>query len=384
MGYLRLPSNVLVEESMYRRNKSSPKTTKEKKASVSNDVEEAHFHGDGAAAAEPEHRQRRVRWSWFVAAPLVACVLVSFFTLSRPPEQSLGWNNFEEDYHRRYRRAPPKSLEQWLTFALKNDCEPMRFYDVIERDLAIFRNQSLSYDKVVEEATKYTDYFAAYQVKDNRLSITNFQTIFDMTLGKRFETFNLQNSLSWLFRPLQNHKPPLDAKFVLNLRDQPTDKRNATYPIFSACHKSRFNDNLTYPETHATTRDDESITRDLLVPYYFSIGVQHRGLWFWPFYSRGPSWRQRKDSIVWRGSTTGLPWGDSPRFWLLEQYGAKGVHEIVPGVDADFAFVRVVQNYDGQALPEKYRRAEAISYRDIQQHKYVLDVDGNCKYLKEK
>jgi hypothetical protein len=56
----------------------------------------------------------------------------------------------------------------------------------------------------------------------------------------------------------------------------------------------------------------------------------------------------------------------------------------VPGVDADFAFVRVVQNYDGQALPEKYRTAEAISYRDIQQHKYVLDVDGNCKYLKEK
>lgn len=369
-------------EMMHRRHLSPSKIERRKKAPAA-DSEEAKHGGASESSYAFKLKHKRLRLSTWVVAALATCVVFALFA-NRHQRHSVKWSVFQQDYRRRFRRAPPESLKQWLKFATAQNCDTMRYYDAIERDLAIFRNRKLTYDEVVEEATKYTDYFAAYTVKNNKLSMTKWHTIFDMTFGKRIEAFNLQRSLTWLLQPLVHHKPPIHTKLVFSLHDIPTDVEDAAVPIFSSCHESQFNDNLVFNNrTRKTTKEEEPITRDLLVPYYFSVGVQHRGLWFWPFYSGGPSWKQRKDTIVWRGSTTGLPWGDAPRFWLLEQYGGNKIHEIAPGVDADFAFVRVVQNDEGQDLAKTYRQRKAMSYRDIQQHKYVLDVDGNCKYRKE-
>lgn len=362
------------------RRRLSPSNTESRKIEAADEVGPGHPFWSEMSFL---FKLKRLRLSAWLLAALATYVVLALYA-NRHQRPSVKWNAFQQDYMRRYRRAPPNSLKQWLKFASSKGCDTMRFYDGIERDLVIFRNRKLTYDEVVKEAMHYTDYFAAYEVKNNGLTLTNWQSIFDTSLRRRLEAFNLQRALKWLLKPLVHHKPPIHSKFVFNLRDEPTNIEDASVPIFSSCHASDFNDNLVYNNrTPAVSKMEEPIMRDLLVPYYFSVGLQFRGLWFWPFYSRGPSWKDRKDSIVWRGSTTGVPWGDAPRFWLLEQYGGSEVHEIVPGVSADFAFVRVVQNDNGQGLSETYRQQKALSYRDIQRHKYVIDVDGNCKYLNE-
>ena len=126
------------------------------------------------------------------------------------------------------------------------------------------------------------------------------------------------------------------------------------------------------------------LPQDLLVPYHFSIG--HVGMGVWPWWgsvsSRGKPWRDRINAITWRGSTTGK-WGTGPRFHLVETYGGglTPQPQLLPGTNvlADFAFVKVVQS-DGRTLDSKYRVGNRMSYADMQKYKYVLDVDGNCKF----
>lgn len=161
----------------------------------------------------------------------------------------------------------------------------------------------------------------------------------------------------------------------MNLRDEPTSRENAMYPCFSSCRVSHDNDGLVYDNRTPTIEPipELIVTRDVVLPYYFSIGLIGRGgLWFRSFYRPASPWDQRKNVIIWRGSTTGT-WEASPRFWLFQRE-----HDI-PNVETDFAFMRVVQNR-GQELPSKYRQADSMSYSDIQQHKYLLDVDGNGTY----
>jgi len=326
-----------------------------------------------------QHRLRPGAWMMAVLAVYVATTVFMYC-----PQQSLftvSWNDFSQDYQQRYKRTPPDTLKQWLDFAVSHDCETMQYYNVIERDLAVFRDRELHYDQVVNEVTNYSDYHVVLEIQDNTLTFVRWKRPFDMTWWKQVEAMYLRYCLRWLLRPLIQHKPSIATTFVFNLHDGPIKKENAPYPIFSSCHGSHDNDNLVYDNrTMSSIERDNTITQDVVVPYYFSIGPIGRGLWFWPLYSRGPPWKQRKNTITWRGSTTGK-WGDSPRFWLLQLYGRNGVHSFgQTNVDVDFAFTRVVQNYRGQELPSKYRRADSVSYRDIQQYKYVLDVDGNGMY----
>jgi len=166
------------------------------------------------------------------------------------------------------------------------------------------------------------------------------------------------------------------------------------YPIFSFSQESNFNDNLSDFSNNNnnnqtliySSSDTEPIYRDLLLPYVFSlsfIGRPHPKLRMWPLYNRGPDWSTRKDAIVWRGSTTGPGWEEGPRFQLIGDYGGTGVHPIAPNVsvDADFAFVKVVQNNGHVLDPNKYRRTKPMSYKDIQKYKYVLDIDGNGTFF---
>lgn len=285
----------------------------------------------------------------------------------------VDWNTFREDYQRRYHRSTPDSLKQWLEFANSRGCEPMKFYDAINRDLAVFRDRktTMRADQVVEEATTYTDYHVVFKLENHKLTVEKWH--FDNWWERRFLAVTIERVLRWLLHPLVQHKPPIANKFVFNLHDKPRDVEDAKAPIFSSCHEWN-NDNNSTTLTHNTL--------DLLVPYYMSIGLLDRGLWFWPFYSRGSEWKKRKDTITWRGSTTGHPWLKGHRFRLLELYGGTAVGPIAENVpvNADFAFTNIVQN-DGQDLDtKKYRLAKRMSYREMQDHKYVLDVDGNCKW----
>ena len=309
-----------------------------------------------------------------ILAVLGICLIMNFSLVRHRRPTNVAWKEFAQDYQRRYTRAPPDMLKQWLDFAVTHKCETKRYYNTIEQDLKAFRNKKLHYDRVVEEVTNYSNYHVVIRIEHNKLKFVKWNRSFDMSWLKMVENLYLRYAIRWLLRPLVNHKPPIRTTFVLNLHDRPTGRKNATLPIFSSCHVSHHNDNLVY-ENRTTTmiQTDDTVTRDAVVPYYFSIGPIGRGLWFWPFYTKGPEWKQRKNGITWRGSTTG-EWERSPRFWLLQQYG--GMHSLA-GVDVDFAFVRVVQSPQGQELPSKYRQAESMSYRDIQRHKYVLDVDGN-------
>jgi hypothetical protein len=327
------------------------------------------------------------RRSSFGAIVLLLSALLFVEQIIVSPDQPTlrgDWESFRNDYHRKYQRNPPDTMKQWLNFATRNKCEATNLYDAIERDLAVFRQSDINMNQVIHEATTFTNYSAACALENNVLSFNIQQTIFDNNFWEReIASKEIERVLRWVLQPLVDHKPPIKSKFVFNLRDEPTEKHDAKYPIFSMCHVSNLNDDVN--RSYELSREQSSnntISRDILVPYFFSMSIFGRGLWFWPFYSTGKAWCKRKDTIVWRGSTTGV-WEDGPRFRLLEKYGGSRVHRIAPNisVNADFAFVRVVQNEGRDLNIEKYRRAEKLTYRQLQNHKYVLDVDGNCKRI---
>ena len=125
---------------------------------------------------------------------------------------------------------------------------------------------------------------------------------------------------------------------------------------------------------------NDNITRDVHIPYVFTMDRRNT-LWFWPFVGPGKEFKKRKDTITWRGTTTGL-WEKGHRFQMLEKYGGSGVHplsERTPSVKVDFAFTNLWSD-DGANSKKlnttRYRLGERMSYADMQEYKYVLDVDG--------
>jgi hypothetical protein len=183
-------------------------------------------------------------------------------------------------------------------------------------------------------------------------------------------------------------------------------------------------------------------SKDLLVPYHFDLPFlsqddSHRKWWqqkWWKqkclrqkkcrqqlrallsrFYHddgdrqhhhhhRGPPpFARRNDVITWRGSTTS-PWETLPRFKLLREFGGSGIHPLTSNnntnnssnstvknavnqkgggiVNADFAFTQVVQKPEHVETlsPGLYRFAPYMEYHQMQQSKYILDVDGNGTY----
>ena len=312
-----------------------------------------------------------------------------------------NWETFSRDYQDRFQRIPPSGLDQWFKFAKHKQCETQKYYNVIDEQLRVFRDNNdklplLSLNDVIQEALTYNELHNAFEVKQNKLSLFQIKEKENGDHNKpwllaKIDRYNKECTKRWLLQPLVKHQPPLSTRFVWNIMDEPTV--NPKVPIFSACNEdlqldddNDYEMNRTVVTTTKTSNDDTATTlavvKDLLIPYHFSIGFLARGLWFWPFFSHGKPWRDRTNTIIWRGSTTG-DWGTGPRFRLLEQYnnnnGNNGKVLVFPsGVTADFAFSKVVQS-KGRQLDAKYRLADRMSYRDMQKHKYVLDVDGNCK-----
>jgi hypothetical protein len=327
------------------------------------------------------------------------------------------WESFQADYKQRYNnRQPPQSLRPWLTFAKSLGCETKKYYDVIDYDLQAFRktartadnvNRTLvPLDQVLKEAGTYSNYRIEFSLHNHVLR-THIVHDPNASWLNRFETYWIARAYQWLLRPLVQHQPPLTTNFVVSLHDGPRSPSNARAPIFSVSSQSYLTETDRPARNQAehlqnvfqtTTNNNDDSTRDLLIPYYLSIGsfyfaIGHaRGIWCWPFYRHGRKWTEREPTVGWRGSTTG-DWLTGPRFELVRRFGGSGIQPLrdavadidtastakgkSSAVQADIAFMRVLQNDGREQLDSSYRFASSVQYSDIQKHRYVMDVDGN-------
>jgi hypothetical protein len=248
-----------------------------------------------------------------------------------------------------------------------------------------------------------------------------------------WEIQKLEWNLQWLLDPLRHHTPPLTTRLVINLHSRPKSPPNAMVPIFSSHSESyHTQDDPTHPGNLSLeisnknrngvidTRD--RTTRDLLLPHLYIAGGRVGtagmtsspaigGFWFWPFYREGIPWQKRRNTIVWRGSTLGNfeqstsnnnknknknnnktqhDFFSGPRFTMMQTWGGTSVHPVQAEsqVQVDFAFTNVLLQGEEKmdqaqkdaitaAVKKEYRFAPRLSFRQLQKHKYLMDVDGN-------
>lgn len=368
---------------------------------------------------------RRQLWFLVVLLLLVGlrCSSIVWWALNYTPTTATKteWTAFSHDYHQRFGRSPPLELQQWLAYAKRQKCETRQYYNSIDQQLKVFRtdpNSAAHYslDDIVDEATSYTNGFVVFSLNENKLTIDKMQ---DNDSAPDFggrpwwlakaERYYKEWALRWLLQPVVDHQPPISTKFVWNIMDEPAD--DPKFPIFSACGRRDdwanvdiTEDNQTHTvlpllstsQGHERSRESEvsvpeTQVRDLLIPYHFSIGsIGTRGgdgNLLWSLVRRmtcsNQAWRDRENAITWRGSTTGA-WGTGPRFHLVNM-DVDGMsnpdvwnRKNVSTVHHDFAFVKVIQE-PVKELDPKYRTGGHMSYKEMQNFKYVLDVDGNCE-----
>jgi hypothetical protein len=364
--------------------------------------------------------------------------------------KKVSWRSFTHSYETRFRRTTPATLEPWLAFAQENDCDTFKMYQAIERDLFPFRlrlqregedpHPLMRWDQVQDIATNYTKgAYLLVQIKDHTLTIIEreldewFQqhpTVHKANSWRGWwEAQKLEWNLRWLMDPLVLHEPPITTRFVINLHHRPKSPPDATVPIFSSHSESYHTDeDPTHPGNLSLeianknrngvidTRDHT--TRDLLIPHLYIAGGRVGaagmtsspaigGFWFWPFFREGIPWDKRRNTIVWRGSTLGNfeprnkthDFFSGPRFTMMAKWAGTSVHPLQPEskVNVDFAFTSVLllgeEKMDAAqkkaitaAVKREYRFGRRLSFRQMQKHKYLMDVDGNgtpTSYLPE-
>lgn len=360
------------------------------------------------------------RQFWILAILLVLiglrCFSLVWWALKYTPTiaTSTEWKSFSHDYHQRFGRSPPLELQQWLAYAKRHKCETRKYYDSIDRQLKVFRtdpNKTLQFslDDMVDEASTYTNGYVVFYLNENKLTIEKMQDIDSAPdyAGRpwwlaKVERYYKEWALRWLLQPVVDHQPPISTKFVWNIMDEPA--ADPKFPIFSACTPrddwdyfdiTANNQTLSSQGQKSLRESEASVAetkvRDLLIPYHFSIGsIGTKGgdgnlLWSLvrSMTSSHRPWRDRENAITWRGSTTGA-WETGPRFHLVnmdvdgmsnpEVWKRNNVSTVLP----DFAFVKVIQK-QGKVLDPKYRTGDHMSYKEMQNFKYVLDVDGNSE-----
>ena len=322
-------------------------------------------------------------------------------TRMRKPED---WTDFEQHYQKKFHRQPPRGLDSWMEYAQQHQCLTHgRHYEALDYDMEFFRRQiqlnnkgrPLELDQVIPLGKQVTDHFLAFSLENHKLTLEDYhggRTGFNEIVNWIY-TVHLFRSL---FEPVRRHKPPIKTKFIINLYDEPHPANvNATYPVFSFCKEHYHTDNKPIPpdivnKSHSVHHSDTSViqdgpkpagflaTPDILIPARSSLTMDQLGLWFWPFYNRGPPFRARQNVLQWRGSTTGH-WITGPRFHLVKQFGGTGVHRIGDTVvAADIAFSAEVQKpHEAKSIKDAYRFAAFMKYHEMQHMKYVVDVDGN-------
>lgn len=324
------------------------------------------------------------------------------------------WSEFRKDYHERYGRMPPDTMKEWLRYARYYNCNERDYYNGIEEDLRSYRQRInrtglFQYDDVVPSGLKQTDNYLAFQIENNEI-----RTVASYNYHLNFvQQGEIEKNLRWILEPLKDHHPPIRTLVFFDLHDHPsTNTTTETLPMFTTSKMGYLTENQPPPQdgkdlqTFLANAFDTSIKamhehnkevlshspfhkdfpdsydcQSLLVPYYFGLGAAHA----YPFME---PWNVRDETIVWRGGTTGYDWGKSPRFRLMNLFAGsgnqphpmpKGSNPIVPGVDADFAFTAVVQNYTSEhhTMAPNWRMAPFMGPDEVRKYKYIMDVDGN-------
>ena len=302
---------------------------------------------------------------------VVNIVLLSETTWWKEEEEDVEedvWREFARTYEYRYNRTAPSGLRRWMTFATSRNCSlEHQHYDAIDADVGEYRVNS---PLTPPDPTQYPFPYASYTLMNNELVLHHDD------IGWR------NSNLRWVLEPLRQHQPPInDLPILFYLLDEPeAGLQNA--PISFSWSK-RID-----PTTGA------SLTPRMRVPYVNDMTSNHvRERWRRfsaakkkKLFHREVAWENKKDAIVWRGSTTGgmisstTNWTKYVRFRLVDQFGRGGVHKLSSNmnVDVDVAFSGICQcRGDCPTMMRPYRFAKRKPFNWNAHHKYIIDVDGN-------
>ncbi|KAG7361995.1 glycosyl transferase family 90 protein [Nitzschia inconspicua] len=83
-------------------------------------------------------------------------------------------------------------------------------------------------------------------------------------------------------------------------------------------------------------------------------------------------WKDKKDVLIWRGSTTGRPWEPGSRLNVVKNY----YNAINEGIDVAFSKLIWGSHYSNSTEAEDFTR-ERINEVDLMQYKYLLSIEGN-------
>ncbi|KAG7361996.1 glycosyl transferase family 90 protein [Nitzschia inconspicua] len=83
-------------------------------------------------------------------------------------------------------------------------------------------------------------------------------------------------------------------------------------------------------------------------------------------------WKDKKDVLIWRGSTTGRPWEPGSRLNVVKNY----YNATSDGIDVAFSRLSWGSRYANSTEAEDLTR-ERINEVDLMQYKYLLSIEGN-------
>ncbi|KAH9817857.1 family 90 glycosyltransferase [Melampsora americana] len=342
--------------------------------------------------------------------------------------QSTNLKTATEEYKRRYHRAPPRGFDQWWDWSTKKNVQLLDEYDSINRSILpffalpanLFRQRV---DDLINSRTKWSNDTFVISIRSGQFTLSGFQA---QNGPRPKELINLLQDIVHLLPdvdlPISTHDTPNLSESEYNqtfhqpgLRGWPNicpsdsrlrkESEGLADPIQPNTQSFIHHDHLsTMNMCHHPTLVQQngflSTTRfsELLItpPSQFSIPV-----------GKDPDWKHKNDKLVWRGGNTGIlfdsetNWRMSQRVRLVkvtnEERGNKTfrvVDSSVPGqmkyFEADTALLN--QKYFDvgfagspvqcdivtcEAIARLYTFKRSLDPEEMNQYKYIMDVDGN-------
>ncbi|ETS61471.1 hypothetical protein PaG_04508 [Moesziomyces aphidis] len=264
---------------------------------------------------------------------------------SKTPEQAV------QAYRRRYLRSPPRGYEKWVEFALKHNATVVDDYDQIEVDLSPFRQAGLRGDKLKRRILDAKAPLPGYEF--GQVGVVNGKAV---SFGPDFGPLSAQ-TLMEILAPVQHLIPDVTIPFNWYaeprvphpsqspssgaLRSINTSHRDPTAILRQACPSNHISPGrpwndleppidycgedinelselhgfLQAPDNfHPFTKLVPMLSRsklsnfaDILVPNPCYGSEVYRGL------PDNIPWEKKRDSVYWRGSTTGV--AQTPTTW---------------------------------------------------------------------
>ncbi|KAJ6584860.1 glycosyl transferase family 90-domain-containing protein [Mycena capillaripes] len=326
-------------------------------------------------------------------------------------------------------RPPPPNFELWFEFATKNKCSVVDDYDQIQRNFEPFyqlaaenvtyfqdmieKGRAMISQEVMGLTTKKQEAFGmtAIRIKNGRPQMPPYSgTTYAKDLSRNLRQFSsVLPDMEFLLngrdepRVVFNFREPGVHVQALNLED-PNPFHVAPYPTAdffrnqSGCNLLSKTHGFVYDESSdvAFLRSSSSsdfttdlwpllsMTKispcfsDILFPsqYYYRASR-----WSAKMPPNNIAWSDKKSQLYWRGmSNGGHIIGDNyrsfPRFRLIEL--ARKHTELIDAKMTSFAKGHCGEDCDRDRIIEEYNITGPLApKKEMQQYKYLLDVDGN-------